>query len=83
MNIHNKIRLSSDESNRMMEDITLAITVIAIVHILMHIIDDKLDLIDESVIKLCLYVTLGIITYHMFTKRLVSLPSKHKYRNKN
>lgn len=71
MKIKTHRHLSKNESTKMMEDIIYCLTVIFIVHILMHIMDDNVDILDEAIIKLALYSTLGIVFYHFVVKMFV------------
>lgn len=75
--------LTKKESTKMMEDVVYCLTVIFVVHILMHIMDDQVDIMDEAIIKLALYSTLGITAYHLIMKRILSsIFNKRKKRRK-
>lgn len=66
-----KTQLSGKESTKMMEHITLALTIIIVVHIAMHMTDEDVEFLDEKVIRLSLYIIIGIVAYHMITKKLI------------
>lgn len=75
--------LTKKESTKMMEDISYCLTVIFVVHMLMHTMDDQVDILDEAVIKLSLYITLGIALYHLIIKRFISTLFRSEKRKKN
>ena len=68
-----KSHLSAQESTDMMKDLLKAITILFIVHLFYHIVDENVEFLDETNLKLALYVTLGIVAYHVVIKRLVSI----------
>ena len=53
----------------MWDDIIKFLTVVIIVHLLLCITDDYDTLFDEKALKVFLYITLGVIIYHLVVKK--------------
>ena len=58
------------------EDIVKYVSIILIVHFLLYAVDERAQLFDEFIIKLLIYVTIGLITYHMVIKKFVTKKDK-------
>jgi len=69
-NVFNKFSLTKEESIEMSNDITRALTQAFIVHILSYIIDNEGSLLSEKTLKKFLYITLSLIIFNLFTKKL-------------
>ena len=66
-----QINLSKTESTRMWIDITKFLTIAVIVHLLLYSVDEYGELFDESALKLFLYITFGLVIYHLIIRKLV------------
>lgn len=66
-----QINLSKAESTRMWIDITKFLTIAVIVHLLLYSVDEYGELFDESALKLFLYITFGLVIYHLIIRKLV------------
>lgn len=60
----------------MWEDIVKYVSIIFIVHFLLYTIDDRGQLFDEFVVKLLIYVTIGLVIYHMIIKQFIEKTDK-------
>lgn len=54
------------------EDIVKYISIILIIHFLLYAVDERVQLFDEFIVKLLIYVTIGLITYHMIIKKFMT-----------
>ena len=63
--------LTGDESTQMIENIALALTIIVVIHLLMHVVDESVELLDTFTIKIALYIILGIVLFHMIIKKML------------
>ena len=63
--------LSGEESTKMIEDIALAMTIIFVFHILSHVVNENVELLDVVTIQYSLYIILGIGMYHMVIRKFV------------
>lgn len=66
-----QINLSKSESTRMWIDITKFLTIAIIVHLLLYAVDEYGELFDETILKLLLYLTFGIVIYHLIIRKQV------------
>jgi len=71
------INLNKAEASNMWSDITKFLTVAIIIHLLLYAVDDYGELFDETVLKLLLYTTMGLVIYHLIIKKSID-----KYLNK-
>ena len=65
------INLNRGEATRMWYDITKFITIGITIHFLLYAIDDYEEIFTEKILKLFLYLVLGIIFYHLIIKKIV------------
>jgi hypothetical protein len=59
-------------------DITKFLTIAVIVHLLLYSVDEYGDLFDEAALKLFLYITFGLVIYHLIIRKLVDKYIIHK-----
>lgn len=72
MNSVKSMHLNKTQTKEMIDDIAMAITVIMVVHLFVHIIDEEIDLLDERALKLALYTIIGIVIHYHFVKKLIN-----------
>ena len=78
----------------MWSDITKFLTIAIILHLLLYIVDDYGELFSEFTLKIFLYLTIGLIIYHLIIKGILDKyifgedkvekrhkKKKHKYYN--
>lgn len=69
------LKINKFDSIQMWTDITKFITIILVYHIFSYIIDDKGEsFLDENILKILLYVTMGIVTYYLIIKKNIIQP---------
>lgn len=65
------MHLTGEESTKMIEDIALALTIIVVFHLLTHVINESVELLDIVTIQYTLYIVLGIVLHHMVVRKIV------------
>jgi len=65
------INLNKVEVGQMWTDITKFLSVVITIHILLYIVDDYGELFNETILKLLLYLVLGLVVYHLIVKKFV------------
>lgn len=65
------LNLSKKDSINMWSDITKFLTIAIIMHLLLYIVDDYGELFSEFTLKLFLYLTIGLIIYHLIIKEIL------------
>ncbi len=65
------LNINVDKKNMttMWDDIIKFLTVAIVIHLLLCITDDYDAVFDEKALKVFLYITLGVITYHLVVKK--------------
>jgi hypothetical protein len=73
------IKLNQPEAKAMWNDIVKFLVVAVVIHILFYTVDDYGGFLNEAVLKVFLYITLGLLTYHLIVNKLIEkylLPTK-------
>jgi len=65
------INLTKQDTINMWSDITKFLTIAIIMHLLLYIVDDYGDLFSEFTLKIFLYLTIGLIVYHLIIKNII------------
>jgi len=79
INLH--IDIDKTEAANMWNDIIKFLTIATIVHLLMFSVDNYGDLFDENILKILLYITIGILVYYLIIKKVSNkllFPSKQQ-----
>ena len=66
------INLNPAEAKFMWSDIIRFITVATIIHLLFYVVDDYGNFMNESILKILLYTTLGFLVYHLIINKLIN-----------
>lgn len=66
------IKLNPVEAKFMWSDIIRFITVAVIIHLLFYVVDDYGNFMNESILKILLYTTLGLLVYHLIINKLIN-----------
>lgn len=65
------INLNKVEATQMWNDIAKFLTIGITMHLLLYAIDDYGEIFSEITLKLLLYITIGLLMYHLSIKKLV------------
>jgi hypothetical protein len=65
------INLNQNEAKAMWNDIVKFLTVAVVIHILFYTVDDYGNFFNEAVLKVFLYITLGLLAYHLIINKLI------------
>ena len=65
------IKLTQVEAKAMWNDIVKFLTVAVTIHLLFYAVDDYGNFFNEAVLKVFLYITLGLLTYHLIINKLI------------
>lgn len=81
MNI--KLNISEQDTIDMISDIAKFLTILVVYHLLYNTLDlQETDLFNEQFLKMLIYVTLGILVYSLFIKKIfIPAPKKEKIDN--
>lgn len=75
---NSELYLSKTEVSSLVNDTLKILTMIVVYNILTYAIDNNSELFDENTLKLMLYLTIGIIIYHVVITRIRAYYSKQK-----
>jgi len=65
------LTITKQEIIELILSIIYVLTIVITVHLLRYSIDNVGELFDEKILKYSLYVTVGIIIYNLFIKKLI------------
>ena len=65
------INLNQAEARAMWTDIVKFLTVAVVIHLLFYTVDDYGNFMNEAVLKIFLYITLGFLVYHLIINKLI------------
>ena len=68
----NNFGITTDEINDTILDTLKVLTILLVVHLLTVSIDSQGELLSLDAVKLMLYSTIGVISYHLGVKKIVN-----------
>lgn len=80
INLH--IDIDKTEATNMWNDIIKFLTIAIIVHLLMYSVDNYGNLFDEDILKILLYITIGILVYYLIVKKMSNKLFLHNKQQK-
>lgn len=66
------LNITKSEAKNMWDDILKFLTIVIIIHLLLYSVDDQGELFDENTLKKFLYLTIGVIIYHLIIKKIIT-----------
>lgn len=78
--------ISKEEANYMWDDVLRFLTIAVVIHLLIFSVDNQGNLFDEDSLKKFLYLTIGVVIYHLIIKKLIKnkeICTKKKKKTKN
>jgi len=65
------LNISKQDITKLILDITKYTTIIVTIHLLLYSIDNEGELFNEKILKIILYMAIGIIIYNLLIKRII------------
>lgn len=67
------LKLSKEEINKLVYDVTYLLVIIIGVHIFSYLTDDECKILNKTILKLILFALLSMVIFHVIIKKYIQI----------
>ena len=65
------MNITKSDVNRIVHDVTYALTIMLGVHLMMYVTDCDCKILNKTILKIILFALLSIVVFHLIIKKIV------------